>query len=168
MSSIFAFKCSSCEEIHEGSPSFGFRAPDPYLEQSEEVQNAGKLGSDICYYEDEDGYHYFIRVVLEIPIIGVEAPFMWGVWVSLSESSYNHYVETFEQPDIGHGYFGWLCNYLPYYENTYALATDVNIQSVSECPTIVLHETEHELYQDFIGGIDVSKAQKIAELCMHG
>ncbi|HAS8215020.1 TPA: DUF2199 domain-containing protein, partial [Vibrio vulnificus] len=29
MSSIFAFKCSSCEEIHEGSPSFGFRAPDP-------------------------------------------------------------------------------------------------------------------------------------------
>ncbi|HAS8631743.1 TPA: DUF2199 domain-containing protein [Vibrio vulnificus] len=168
MSSIFAFKCSSCEEIHEGSPSFGFRAPDPYLEQPEEVQNEGKLGSDLCYYKDEDGYHYFIRVILEIPIIGVEEPFMWGVWVSLSESSYNHYVEMYEQPDINRTYFGWLCNYLPYYETTYALATDVHPRLDGARPFIVLHETDHELHEDFMKGIEISKAQKIAELCMHG
>jgi len=41
MASIFSFKCSSCGELHEGAPSFGYRAPDPYLDQSTEVQEAG-------------------------------------------------------------------------------------------------------------------------------
>ena len=31
MAGIFAFTCSYCGEVHEGSPSFAYRAPDPYL-----------------------------------------------------------------------------------------------------------------------------------------
>ena len=58
MAAIFSFKCSCCGELHEGSPSFGFRAPDPYLEQSDEIQEKGELGSDLCFYEDEDGEVY--------------------------------------------------------------------------------------------------------------
>ena len=114
MAGIFSFKCSSCGEIHEGSPSFGFKAPDPYLEQSKEIQDEGQLGSDLCFFQDEDGKHYFIRVILEIPIQGVEGPFMWGVWVSLSEQSYQRYIETYDSPDTNDCYFGWLCNHLPY------------------------------------------------------
>jgi hypothetical protein len=168
MAGIFSFKCSSCGEIHEGSPSFGFNAPDPYLEQDESVQNQGELGSDLCHYEDEDGMHYFVRVIIGIPIIGVTDPFMWGVWVSLSKESYDHYVETYDNPDTDKGYFGWVCNYLPYYENTHALATDVQPEEGGQRPTLKLHETDHELYDDFINGISIEKAQKIAEICMHG
>lgn len=93
---------------------------------------------------------------------------MWGVWVSLSEQSFNHYVETWDEPDTSKGYFGWFCSELPYYESTYSLATDVNPHSEGSRPTLCLHETEHELYHDFINGISIEKAQKIAELCMHG
>jgi len=36
MAAIFAFKCSCCGRIHEGSPSYGFKAPDHYACLSEE------------------------------------------------------------------------------------------------------------------------------------
>ncbi|WP_281543701.1 DUF2199 domain-containing protein [Grimontia sp. SpTr1] len=168
MAGIFSFKCSSCDEIHEGSPSFAYRAPDPWFDQPDEVREAGKLGDDLCYYKDEDGYHYFARVILEIPIHGVTDPFMWGVWVSLSEKSYDHYIATWDEPEDGMGYFGWFCNRLPYYENTHSLATDVMPQPDGQRPTLTLHETKHELYEDFTHGISIEKAQKIAEICMHG
>lgn len=167
MAGIFSFKCSCCGEIHEGSPSFGFKAPDPFLEQSEKTKNEGKLGSDICYYTDEDGTHFFIRVVLEIPIHGVEQPFLWGVWVSLSEANYARYVETYDEPNTDDCYFSWFCNYLPYYNNTYALKADVHPRDNGNRPFIVLHECEHQLFTDFHHGISISRAQEIAEKCMH-
>ncbi len=167
MAGIFSFKCSSCGETHEGSPSFAFRAPDPYLEQPKEVQEAGKLGSDTCRYEDEDGMHYFIRVCLEVPIHGVTEPFLWGVWVSLSEQSFARYVETYESPDTNDQYFGWFCNYLPYYPNTLALKTQVHPRLGNTRPYIVLEETSHPLSVDFHQGISIEKAQEIAENVMH-
>ena len=42
---------------------------------------------------------------------------------------YQHYVENFDTSEIGTVYFVWICNYLPYYKNTYALATDVYSQN---------------------------------------
>lgn len=167
MSAIFSFICSCCGNVHDGSPSFAFKAPDPYLEQPDAVKEAGKLASDLCYYEDEEGYHYFIRVVLEIPIHGIQEPFMWGIWVSVSEKSFNHYFETYDSPSLEYGYFGYISNYLPFYKNTYALASDVNVQLGGSRPKLNLHETEHELVSDYRQGISIEKAQEIAELCMH-
>jgi hypothetical protein len=167
MGAIFSFKCSCCGEIHEGSPSFGFRAPNSYLDQTEEVQNAGSLGTDLCNYEDEDGVHHFIRVCLEVPIHGVDDPFTWGVWVSLSEKSFSRYVDTYDNPDTSDRYFGWLCNHLPYYENTYALKAHVHPRKGGTRPFIVLEKTTHTLSVDFHEGISISRAQEIAEAAMH-
>lgn len=167
MAAIFSFKCSSCAEIHEGSPSFSFRAPDPYLEQKKSVQDAGELGTDLCWYDDQDGRHYFIRVCLEIPIHGVSEPFLWGVWVSLSEQNFRRYVETYDAPDTTDRYFGWFCNYLPYYKGTYALKTQVHPRAGGTRPYIVLEETEHPLSVDFHSGISIERAQEIAEAVMH-
>ena len=55
MAGIFSFKCSCCGKQHEGSPSFGFKAPDPWLGQPEEIKQEGKIEDDLCYYTDEDG-----------------------------------------------------------------------------------------------------------------
>lgn len=164
----FRYTCSCCGELHEGSPSFGYKAPDAWLSQPEAVQKKGQIGSDLCFYEDEDGKHYFARTVIEVPIHGIDEPFTWGVWVSLSEKSYNHYIDTWEQAEPDYGYFGWVCNRLPYYDNTYALATDVYPQNGGNRPLLHLHETEHALYHDFKNGISAEKAQEIAELCLHG
>ncbi len=160
-------KCSECGQIHSGSPSFSFQAPAPYLEQSEKVKNDGQLGSDLCRYSDDDGLHNFIRVVLEIPINGVEEPFLWGVWVSLSEKNFNRYVETSDAPDESDRYFGWLCNYLPFYKNTYALKTTAHPRANGQRPYIELEKSDHELSVDFYKGISIEKAKKIWALCLH-
>jgi hypothetical protein len=167
MAAIFAFKCSSCDEIHEGSPSIAFRAPDPYLEQTKEVQEAGELGTDLCWYDDEDGRHYFVRACLEIPIHGVDEPFTWGVWVSLSEKSFNRYVETYDDPDTTDSYFGWFCNYLPYYKETYALKTQVRPRAHQIRPYLELEKTDHPLSIDFYQGISIERAQEIASEAIH-
>ncbi|PPD17625.1 MAG: hypothetical protein CTY18_07100 [Methylomonas sp.] len=167
MAGIFSFKCSSCDKIHEGSPSFGFNAPDPYLQQPKEVQDAGELTGNTCQYKDEEGEHYFIRVCLEVPIHGVSEPFLWGVWVSLSQRNFNRYLVTFDSPDTNDCYFGWLCNYLPYYPNTFALKTQVHPSIGNIHPSIELEQTNHPLAIDFHEGISIQKAQEIATQIMH-
>jgi hypothetical protein len=167
LAAIFAFRCSTCSQLHEGSPSFGFRAPDPYLEQSKAIQDAGRLTSDLCEYEDEDGRHFFVRGCLEIPIRGISAPFLWGVWASLSERSYRRYIETYDKPDSTDRFFGWLCNYLPCYPRTYALKTHVHPRTGGDRPDIVPERSDHPLSIDFYGGITVERAQEIAEAIIH-
>jgi hypothetical protein len=164
---IFSYKCSSCSKIHEGSPSFAFRGPDPYLEQPQEVRDAGRLDSDYCVYEDEDGPHFFIRVCLEIPIHGVEAPFLWGVWASVSKQNFHRYADTFSTPDTADSYFAYLCNYLPYYEKTYALKAQVRPRENPHRPRLTLERTDHPLSVDFHEGITIERAQQIAEAAVH-
>src|ERR1700710_1336324 len=67
MASIFAFKCTCCGDVHEGSPSFAFRAPDHYVGLSEEQQAANKLRDDVCLIERDGTIDRFIRAVLEVP-----------------------------------------------------------------------------------------------------
>lgn len=167
MAAIFSFRCAQCGKVHEGSPSIGFRAPDPFLEQTEEVQVAGSLSEDICWYEDDEGMHYFVRGCIEVPIHGVSEPFLWGVWVSLSKQSFDRYVETYNSPDTSDCYFGWLCNYLPYYEKTYALKTNVRPRSGKTRPLIELEATDHPLAVDLHNGLSVSRAQEIAQQVTH-
>jgi hypothetical protein len=168
MAAIFSFKCASCDDIHEGSPSFAFHAPDPFLAQPEAVQTAGHLGTDLCRYEDADGHHFFIRVLLEVPIHGIEDPFLWGVWVSLSETNYQRYVDTYEAPATSDRYFGRFCNRLPWYPDSLNLKTEVHPRANNQRPFIVLEESGHPLAVDYHQGISVARAQEIAEAAMHG
>jgi hypothetical protein len=111
--------------------------------------------------------HYFIRVCLEVPICGVSDPFLWGVWVSLSRKIFDRYVESYDAPDTTDQYFGFFCNYIPVYQNTYALKTEVHPRDGNNRPFIVLEETDHPLSVDFRCGITIQKAQEIAEQVMH-
>ena len=92
MAAIFSFKCRCCGEMHEGSPSFGFVVPDQYASLTDEQKaEMGTLSEDFCTITRANGTDRFIRAVLEIPIHGIESPFLFGVWVSLSEKGFNRY-----------------------------------------------------------------------------
>lgn len=171
MAAIFAFKCGCCGEIHEGSPSYAFKSPDHYdCLSDEQKQSMGRLGSDLCTITRDGATDYFIRAVLEVPIHGIEEPFMWGVWVSLSEKSFNRYYETFDEPVEGDGFFGWVCNRVPWYPESGSLATDVVVQLGGARPLLRLHHgsaDDHPLVVDQQQGISVARAQEIAEYLNH-
>jgi hypothetical protein len=61
MAAIFAFKCSCCGEVHEGSPSFGFKAPDHYASLSDaQKESMGNINDDFCTITHESGTDYFV------------------------------------------------------------------------------------------------------------
>ncbi len=171
MAAIFAFKCSCCGELHEGSPSFAFQAPDPYTWLTDEQkQDIGRLSDDLCVIRHTERTDYFVRAVLEIPIHGVSEPFVWGVWVSASQQSFERYVQTFDTPLEGDGFFGWLCNRINLYPAEQSRSADVFIQLGGFRPKVVLHSTVNETDQlavDQLSGITVERAQYLAEKAMH-
>jgi hypothetical protein len=113
---------------------------------------------------------YFIRAILEVPIHGVTEPFLWGVWVSASQRSYERYVETFDAPVTGDGFFGWVSNAIPWYPEAGNLAADVYLRPDGSRPLLRLHSDgadDHPLIRDQEAGISVAKAQEIAEFLLH-
>jgi hypothetical protein len=161
----FQFKCSTCGKTHEGSPSFSFEAPYCYLTLTDEDKSKlAKLNEDFCTIENKD---YFIRTVLEIPILGQTEPFTWGVWSSLSEKNFHEYVNLFKKNDITGSYFSWLSNQLPFYPDTLAIETTAHLQPNGLRPKLTVHSSNHPLSQDFQNGISWEKAVKIAEITMH-
>lgn len=168
MAAIFAFTCSCCGQRHEGSPSFGYRAPAHYDQLSEQDrQSIAELSEDLCRIEHPEGTDYFARVVLEIPIHGVSEPFLWGVWVSLSRGSFEEYTSTWGSHDESDRYFGWFSNRLPYYPDTMNLKTNVRPRNGGCRPALELQLSEHPLAIHFHEGLTVREAQQIAEAAMH-
>jgi hypothetical protein len=91
--------CRCCGRQFDTLPlDFACEAPDHWLEIPESERDArGKLDSDVCMIDDKDT---FVRGCLEIPIIGREDCFIWGVWVSVSKASFTRILELWDAPII--------------------------------------------------------------------
>lgn len=165
MNKLFKYRCNSCGEEHEGAPSFSFNAPFYYQALTDDFQKSPKvsLDSDFCIIEEDR----FIRVCLEIPIKGFDDPFMWGVWISLSQTNFEKYKENFKSNEEAM-YFGWFSNKLPYYSDTLSLKTEVHVRQNGVRPYITLEHTDHPLCLDYHHGISWEKAAEIAQIAMHG
>lgn len=171
MAAIFAFTCSCCGKLHEGSPSFGFRAPDHYSSLSEEQKlEVGSLSNDFCTIGNGEGTDFFIRAFPEVPIHGIERPFLWGVWVSLSQKSFERYRETYNSQVEGEIFFGWVCNSIALYPHHSPRRADVVVKGDKCRPRIVLHRgdpNDDPLAIDQAHGISILRAQSLAERAMH-
>jgi hypothetical protein len=70
-------------------------------------------------------------------ILGTEEVLDYGIWVSLSEKSFNDYIANFDEPDRKGVYFGWICNNLLGYDSTISIPSDVYLQSNGNRPVII-------------------------------
>lgn len=158
------FKCSSCDEWHDGVPGFSVNAPLYYYSINEaERQERCELTSDTCIVDDE---FFFVRGSLELPVIGEADPFVWGLWVSLSRDSYKEYMENFDSPSrVSLGpYFGWLSASLDIYPETENLRTHVHPRAPGTRPFIELEATDHPLAVEQHLGITIDR---VAEIYSH-
>ena len=168
MGAIFSFKCATCSRIHEGSPSFAFSEPWQYttLPEDRRLKDA-KLGSDACIIHKDGHFDFFIRVCLGIPIRGVDDPFLWGVWISVSEENFRRYDDTWDSPVETDEYFGWLCSKVSLYPDTLGLKTLARPQLNGQRPMITLEPTDHPLSVDCREGLTIERAQEMAEQLVH-
>ena len=175
----FEFKCEQCKEIHRGSPSFSYASPFIPQLSDEEYARRVELSDDLCRVLPVSvvvnaSPEYWIRVILEIPILGAKEPFTWGVWVTQSEDSFNRYRDTFDDDQSDDGSFGWLPNNLPVYSDQPlqgeidSFPCDVYWGPIGRRPKLVLHDVDHPLYRDQNEGVSWDRAIELAQITIHG
>ena len=163
----FEFKCNTCGQIHQGMPSFGAHAPHSYYQVvDDERVSRCDLGSDNCVIDDQ---FFFVRGCIEIPVIGQSEPFTWGVWLSLSETSFNEWLRVFAVDKRAHigPFFGWLDTLLRPYSDTLGLKTRVHLRDDANRPRIELEPTEHALAVEQREGISVERVAQMYAQMMH-
>jgi hypothetical protein len=147
--------------------SFGVDAPYWYdVIALEEREARTLLSSNQCVI---DGQYFFIRGHLDIPIVNARDVFVWGVWVSLSQESFNRVHELWNDPArVGQPpYFGWFSTSLPGYPDTLNLKTHVHMRPVGQRPLIELELTDHPLAIEQRDGITLARIREIAETIQH-
>jgi hypothetical protein len=162
------YYCRTCGEYHPGPPlNYSTEAPYQWFEISQEVREVrAELTSDQCII---DGRYFFMRGQLEIPIIDHPDPFVWGVWVSLSEENFWRATDLWEQEGRENEppCFGWLCIALPGYPDTLGLKTMVHSRPVGIRPFVELEPTDHPLAVEQREGITMARVREIAETVLH-
>lgn len=120
------YKCESCGKEHDEWPSLTFNTPDAYHNLSEEEKaRIGTISSDFCTITYEDQTDRFIRCTLTQTVNDDCQHLDYGIWVSLSEKSFNDYKENYDNPNREASYFGWFCSMIPQYESTRSIPTTV-------------------------------------------
>lgn len=159
------FKCSTCGEIHNELPAVGFISPFYYdtLNKTDKEKIA-ELSNDFCVITHEDQTDRFIRTTLTIPINEVCEDLDYGIWVSLSEKSFNEYKSEFKDNVEGKTYFGMISNEIPdYEESTLGLHVNVNTRGGGIRPEISVHRIKHDIISDLENGISIEEAKKRIE-----
>ena len=84
----------------------------------------------------------------------------YGLWVSLSEQSYEEYRTNFDNPIHEASYFGWLSNTIRAYDNTLSIPMTITTQG-DQRPYAIPHQGfEHPFVHDFYQGINTLEAQR--------
>ena len=143
--SLPPWTCATCGDTHDDLPAAVIPAPF-YWDQASEAEREAEfdLTKDTCVWRDE---HFFVRGVLEIPLLDREGSFDFGVWSSLSPDNFERYVAQYHNPEgaVLGPMFGWFSNQLPGYPETLNLKCMVHPRDDGLRPVIELDQTDHPL-----------------------
>ena len=162
------WRCQRCGREHEGVPlDWSFDSPAYWDGPRAE---GDYLAEDVCVWTDDDGDRaFFVRGFLEIPIEDSDETLGYGVWSSLSGTSFARVLELWDDPARTREppYFGWLSSSLPGYPTTLSLPLDVVTADLDLRPELHLHPGEHPLVLEQRNGIAWQRVIEIAELNLH-
>jgi len=125
------------------------------------------LEDEICVIK---GQGFFLRGLIEIPVVDAGETFAWSVWVSQSRENFLRTVENWDRPgrEDQAPAFGWLATELPYDPPTLNLKTRLHTRPVGQRPGVELEPTGHPLAVEQRKGITLARVREIAERMLHG
>jgi len=158
----FKWTCGCCGQQFDSLPlDVGATYPLDYF-MVPEVERPARIrhAKSLCAI---DGDSFYVRGCIEVPIIGHDDCFAWGVWVSVSKASWDAIRDAWDDPDCAqHGpYFGWLNAVLKLYPDTLNLKTRLHLRS-DVAPYIELEPTDHPLAREQREGITIDRVLEIA------
>ena len=171
--SNYKWTCKCCGQEKTGlPPALAFGVPDHWLQLEKAVREASKIDDDLCLIDKTDGtQNHYIRCVLELPLILPDASsgeFQFGVWMSVSERSWNIYLDGYDSGDYAEeGCFGYLSNLITAYPDSFNLPADVYFRSDSLRPLVVLHEGSNPFISDQRNGMNVEVLESLLAKSKH-
>jgi len=156
------WKCGTCDEWHTGPClDFGYAKPHYWTAGCEGRDTNGTfLNSDYCSI---DGLDFFVRGVINIPIIGAGESFRWGVWGSLSRENLETLLRSDGDPEHEKPkpMFSWLSTDIPEYGNTLNIKMHAHIQEPGTRPHFWIERSDHPLSLDFHRGITPERLKQL-------
>lgn len=163
--------CPCCGEEQTGLiDSVSYQYPDNWMTGDEQTDPNGKMNEDFCIFDRGNGQmERYIRCILLLPIQEHERSFMFGVWISVSEDSWEIYRDGFESgqysEDWCHGFLG---NEIGPFPDSFILQCEVVFGEDNNRPEVFFYEADHDLVVAQANGISVGKVEEItAPLMSH-
>jgi len=163
------YTCRTCGHNHAGVPfSFAADFPDQYANLSKpERDSRATIGSDQCIV---DSQRFYLRGMMEIPIVGSDEKFLWGVWASIREEIFDEISGCWELEgrERKYGpYKGRLANSLSIYPETLNLKLRIILQPVGVRPLFILEDDHHALALHQNSGMTQQQAIEMASFLLH-
>ena len=167
----YEWTCSCCGKVMAGLPlAFGFKAPDHWLNVSAADMETSWMSDDFCLIHESSGeVARYIRCVLQMPVSGFDAlEFGFGVWMSVSERSWDIYNRGFDTGRYAdEGCFGYLGNSISAYPGSLHLGCDVYFQPDRKRPRVHVHKCENLLAIDQLNGIKIEIIEALVAKSPH-
>lgn len=162
MTTQIKYTCSCCGKEYYEWPALTFNSPDNYNVLSQVAKdNIAEIDSDFCIIRHPEQTDRFIRCTLTQKVTDHCRDLEYGIWVSLSEKSFDNYTENYNNDSHETMYFGWLCNSIPGYEFKESIPTTVFTQTGNQRPNIVPHQDfDHPFVRDYYNGITIQEAER--------
>ncbi|MGB0959480.1 MAG: DUF2199 domain-containing protein [Halocynthiibacter sp.] len=124
--------CSCCGKPVAGLMDIGYGMPTHWPHaaredtQDEIVIGEDRLTPELCRIDGD----YFVRTVMEFPIIGTDETFSFGPWGSLSREDFLRFIdhENGQDPSFEGG-ASWLANDLPLFDDADPIACTLIVAS---------------------------------------
>jgi hypothetical protein len=168
------WKCSSCDEWHSGAClDFGFSEPGYWDKDCEKASRWTNLiprklkkpsptflDLDYCSIKAES---FFVRGLINLPIIGAGECFRWGVWGSLSRENFEKLLTMDDDPKRVElaPMFSWLSSQISDYPDTLGLKMYAHIQEPGTRPNFRLERSDHPLSREYHHGISPERVKEI-------
>lgn len=139
-----------------------FRPPVEWAWLDDNVKQASWANEDFCEIRfSADEVDRFIRGILPLPVPRLDSEFRFGVWVSVSDQSWDIYKAGFYSGDYAQdGCFGYLADKIPEYQGSSGLHANVWFGDGKQRPTVELQDADHPLVQAQRAGIDVMQIER--------
>jgi hypothetical protein len=158
-----SFTCSICGKEHEGlTTDWGYQLPDVvWAVPAEERSAAARYGDDLCQFGDR----CFIRCVLPVRFLETEGEFGWGAWAEVERSTFNRYVELFDNNGSAEPrHAGTLANALPVYGDSLDASVLIQFGEPTKRPTLhLLNGDDSLLAREQRCGIDNARYHEILD-----
>jgi hypothetical protein len=162
------FACGVCGERHPDLPlSYSVKAPLAVAAiPMDGLEERVVFTPDQCVI---DGKDFYLRGRILVPVIGLEEPFVWGVWVEVSPKSFlkTNELWTVAGREMEPAFSGWLNSQLPLFGDTLNLEVSVQTQMVGSRPHFTVVDEEHPLGVEQRNGITMQRVKEIAEKMLH-